>query len=157
MRRREFIARLSAAGACATVPRLAFAQHDTRVRRLAALAAGDENQYTTALRATFRNELTRLGWVQGRNLQTDARYGGGDPDRIRRYAAELVGLAPDVIVVTGVGARIVQRQTQTIPIVVIGGGDVLANGLVKSWRIPRAISPASLIFLARPVERGSSC
>jgi len=142
MRRREFIARLGAAGACATVPRLAFAQQDPRVRRLATLLVGDENQNATAtaLRATFRNELARLGWVVGRNLQVDVRYSGGDPDRLRRNAAELVGLAPDVIVLGGAGGapavRIVQQQTQTIPIVLAGGGDVFASGLVKNLAHP---------------------
>jgi len=123
-RRREFIARLGAAGACATVPRLAFAQQDTRVRRLAALVVGDKNQNTTAAGAKFQNELARLGWVVGRNLQVDVPYGDGDPDRMRRNAAELVGLAPDVIVaVGGAMVRIVQQQTQTIPIVLMAAGD----------------------------------
>jgi putative ABC transport system substrate-binding protein len=141
MRRREFIARIGAAGAYAAVPRLALAQQGTRMRRLAILSGGDENenQNTTALRlrATFRNELARLGWVVGRNLLVDVRYGGGDPDRMRRSAAELVGLVPDVIVVIGASnLRMVQRQTQTIPIVLMYAGDVFASGLVKNLAHP---------------------
>jgi putative ABC transport system substrate-binding protein len=135
IRRREFIARLGAAGAYAAVPRLAFAKQDTRVRRLASLLAGDENHNTTAAGAMFLNELARLGWVEGRNLQVDRRYGGGDPDRRRRNAAELVSLAPDVIVVNGAPV-IVQQQTQTIPIVLAGGGDVFVSGLVKNLAHP---------------------
>src|SRR5262249_3763051 len=115
MRRREFMARLGAAGAYAAVARLPLARQRTPHRRLIILPGGDdnENQNTTALRlrATFRNELARLGWVVGRNLQVDVRYGGGDPDRMRRSAAELVGLVPDVIVVIGASnLRMVQRQ-----------------------------------------------
>jgi putative tryptophan/tyrosine transport system substrate-binding protein len=117
-KRREFIAGICAAGACATVPRLARAQQDTRVRRGAILQQqGDVQPLTTAI-AAIRNELAKLGWVEGRNLQTDVRFGQGDVGRMRANAAELIGLAPDVIVAMGTTmTAIVQQQTQTIPIV----------------------------------------
>jgi putative tryptophan/tyrosine transport system substrate-binding protein len=136
MRRREFIARLGAAGAYVAVPRPARAQQATRVRWVAALVAGEETQALITNRATARNELAKLGWVVGHNLEVDTRFGGGDPDRIRRNAAELVALAPDVIVATENAVRIVQQQTQTIPIVMSFGDDVLASGLVKNLAHP---------------------
>jgi putative tryptophan/tyrosine transport system substrate-binding protein len=138
MRRREFIAGLGAAGACATAPRLARAQQDTRVRRLISLGQQSENQTQTEINGVrFRNELATLGWVEGRNLQIDVRYGRGDVDRMRANAAEVVVLAPDVIVASGPSmVRIAQQQTKTIPIVISFAGDVFANGLVKNLAHP---------------------
>jgi len=136
MRRREFIAGLGAAGACATVPRLALGQQDTGMRRLAMLVPGDEDQSITSV-AIFLNELAKLGWVEGRNLRIDLRHGSADADRFRSYAAELVGLAPDVIVtVSGAVTTAVQRQTQAIPIVFLAVGDPVASGVVKNIARP---------------------
>jgi putative tryptophan/tyrosine transport system substrate-binding protein len=137
MRRREFIAQLGAAGAYAAVPRLARAQPDTRVRRVAGLLQQSEDQALTADYVTIVNELAKLGWVEGRNLQIDVRYGRGDVDRMRANAAELVGRAPDVIVASGPSmVRIAQQQTKTIPIVIAVAGDVFANGLVTNLAHP---------------------
>jgi putative tryptophan/tyrosine transport system substrate-binding protein len=106
------------------------------VRRLAILVSGDENLSTTANFIVFRNELARLGWAEGRNLQIDLRFAGGNVDRMRANAAELVGLAPDVILAPGALVRLVQQQTQTIPIVLAFAGDVFASGLVKNLAHP---------------------
>jgi ABC transporter substrate binding protein len=136
MRRREFIAGLGAAGGYAAVPRLTLAQQGTGMRRVAMLTNQDEPPQNTLL-ATFQNELAMRGWVAGRNLQIDVRYGRGDVDRMRANAAELVGLAPDVIVANGAPmVTIVQQQTQTIPIVIAFAGDVFAYGLVKNLAHP---------------------
>jgi putative tryptophan/tyrosine transport system substrate-binding protein len=138
MRRREFIARVGAAGVYASVPRLARSQQGTRIRRVAILQQLGDIQLVTSMIATMRNELAKLGWVEGRNLQIDLRFGQGDPDRMRANATELVGLAPDVIVAGGTTmAAIVQEQTQTIPIV-FGGSDGLARGLVKDLAHPES-------------------
>jgi putative tryptophan/tyrosine transport system substrate-binding protein len=129
MRRREFIAGL---GSAAAWPLAARAQQADRVRRVGVLAGAAENdQGYQASIAAFREGLAKLGWVEGRNLRIELRFGAADADRFRAYAAELVSLAPDVIVAEG-GAptRALQQQTQTIPIVISPGGDVLANGLV---------------------------
>jgi putative tryptophan/tyrosine transport system substrate-binding protein len=136
MRRREFIARLCAAGAYATVPHLARAQQGTHMRRVALLVAGDEDQGFTTNWVGLRNELARLGWVEGRNLQIDVRFGQGNLNRMRANVAELIGLGPDVIIANGVTTRIVKEQTQTIPIVVAEAGDVFAYGLVKNLARP---------------------
>jgi putative ABC transport system substrate-binding protein len=81
--------------------------------------------------------MAKLGWVGQRNLRIELRFGGGDADRVRAYAAELANLAPDAIVTQSLAAtRAVQQQTQTIPIVITGVGDPIANGLVKSIARP---------------------
>jgi putative tryptophan/tyrosine transport system substrate-binding protein len=137
MRRREFIARLGAAGAYAAVPRVARAQQGARVRRVAILAQVSNSPGVTANLARFRNELAKLGWVEGRNLQIDLRFADGDPVHMRANAIELIGLTPDVLLVNETSmVRIVQQQTQTIPIVIFIGGDVLVTGLVKNLAHP---------------------
>jgi putative tryptophan/tyrosine transport system substrate-binding protein len=137
MRRRDFIAGFGVAGAYAAVPPLARAQQGTRVRRLAILSIQAEPPQTNTYFPALRNELAKLGWVEGRNLLIDVRFGGADVDRMRANGAELIGLAPDVIVAVGaIMVRIVQQQTQTIPIVVSYGGDVFATGLIKNLAHP---------------------
>jgi len=106
MRRREFISLLG--GAAAAWPMAAPAQQDGRLRRIGWLLVGAESDLGwQANVAALREVLAKLGWIEGRNLRTDLRYAADDPDRVRAYAAELVGLAPDVIVTSGG-----QRQAQ---------------------------------------------
>jgi putative ABC transport system substrate-binding protein len=104
------------------------------------LQSGTEDDKALVARvAAMRDELTRLGWVEGRNLRTDVRYAGGDPARMRTIAAEFVSLSPDVIVTASVAAtRAVQQQTRTIPIVFLFVGDPIENGLVASLARPEA-------------------
>jgi hypothetical protein len=91
-------------------------------------------RYLTAL----REELAKLGWIEGRNLRIDLRVTGGDADRTRAYAIELVGLAPDVIVASSrPTATAVQERTKTIPIVFTAGGDPATTGVVKNITHPR--------------------
>jgi putative tryptophan/tyrosine transport system substrate-binding protein len=136
MRRREFIAGLGSAAASAVVPLEARAQQVV-VRRVGVLVSGTEDQiYQTRIDA-FRDGLAKLGWVEDRNLRIDVRFGGNDAGRIRAYATELVSLAPDAIVIQStLATRAVQQQTRTIPIVITGVGDPLANGLVKNIARP---------------------
>src|SRR5262249_24774417 len=100
MRRREFTALLG--GAAAGRPLAARAQQRERVRRVGVLmnTAADDPIGQTRI-AAFVQGLQQLGWGVGRNVEIDSRWAGGDADRIRRYAVELVALAPDVIVATG--------------------------------------------------------
>ena len=96
MRRREFIAAL---GGAATFAFAARADDTDRVRRVGVLIYGAEDDPVTVTRVDgLRQGLGKLGWVEGRNLQMDFRFGAADPSRIRTYAKELVSLAPDVIV-----------------------------------------------------------
>jgi putative tryptophan/tyrosine transport system substrate-binding protein len=130
MRRREFIAGL---GGAAAWPLAARAQQGERMRRVGYLGVGDDGPDVSAL----REELAKLGWAEGRNLRLEVRFGANDEDRIRAYAAELVGLAPDAIVSSGAApTRAVQGQTRTIPIVIFGAGDIFTNGFVKDLAHP---------------------
>jgi putative ABC transport system substrate-binding protein len=132
MRRREFIAGLSSAAACA---RAVSAQE--RVRRVGLLTFAAENDPVTTTRLTaFRDGLADAGWVEGRNLHIDYRFGNADPARLRSYADELVKLAPDVIVTGAAPAtRAVQQFTKTIPIVFIEVTNEVGYGL--SGRLAR--------------------
>jgi putative tryptophan/tyrosine transport system substrate-binding protein len=135
MRRRDFIAGLGSAA----WPRVARAQQGDRVRRIGWLMPYDENDpvrktYVSA----FTQALAGLGWTDGRNMRMDLRGGGGDINRIRALAQELVGLQPDVIVTTSTPATVaVQRETQMIPIVFAGVGDPVASGIVPRLDRPR--------------------
>src|SRR6516164_10273325 len=139
MQRRDFITFLG--GAAVAWPLAARAQQGERVRRVGMLngplAESDPTAQTQI--AAFRDGLAKLGWVEGRNLRLDFRFGGGDGDRIRAYAAELVRLAPDAIVIsTAAATRAVQEHTHTTPIIIAGAGDVAANGLVRNVAHPEA-------------------
>jgi putative ABC transport system substrate-binding protein len=133
IRRRDFITLL---GAAAAWP--ARAQQDGLVRRLGMLIAGtQDNQGTQGNLAALREGLAKLGWIEGRNLRVDLRFGVDDPGRIRAAAVELVGLAPDVLVTNSSTTRAVLDQTRTIPIVIAQGGDPVANGLVQNIARPK--------------------
>jgi putative ABC transport system substrate-binding protein len=81
--------------------------------------------------------LQELGWTEGRDFRIDARWGGGDPDRFRRYAAELVALAPDVILVSGgSGMGPMLQATRTVPIVFVQVTDPVGAGFVDSLARP---------------------
>ena len=117
MKRREFIALLG--GAAAVWPLAARAQQSEQVRRMGILmGAVESDQSAQASIAAMRQALAELGWTEGRNLRTDLRWAGGDRDILRKYAAELVALQPDIIVTTGSGGvGPLQQATRTLPIV----------------------------------------
>jgi putative tryptophan/tyrosine transport system substrate-binding protein len=126
MRRRDFTAGF--AGAVAW-PLAARAQQAERVRLIGVLTAGSLNG--PIAHAAIREELTKLGWVEGRTLRIDFRAPGADPRGLAADAEALVNLRPDVIIaLTGAAARAAQGRTQTIPIVFVGAGDPLENNLV---------------------------
>jgi putative tryptophan/tyrosine transport system substrate-binding protein len=135
MRRRKFIAGL---GTAAAWPVVAWAQQTDRVRRVGVLMGGDENDSAWKPRlSAFTQALSDLGWTDGRNVRTDTRWGGGDIDRIRALAQELVGLQPDIILTNGTSATTaVQRETRTIPIVFGSLADPVASGIVGSLNQP---------------------
>jgi putative ABC transport system substrate-binding protein len=129
MQRREFIAGL---GSAAAWPLTASAQRDGRVWRIGVLWAGDKNVPEQKRRlTTLTQALADLGWTDGRNVRIELRWGEGDNNRIRTLAQELVSLQPDIFVAGGGLATIaLQRETRTIPIVFVTGGDPVARGLV---------------------------
>jgi len=135
MRRREFITGL---GGAAVWPVVAWAQQTDRVRRIGVLMGGDENDSAWKPRlSAFTQALADLGWTDGRNVRIDLRWGGGDIDRIRALAQELVGLQPNIILTNGTSATTaVQRETRTIPIVFGSLADPVASGIVGSLNQP---------------------
>jgi putative ABC transport system substrate-binding protein len=143
--RRKFIALL---GGAVAWPLAARAQQGERVRRigvLSSLAADDPE--TQARHAAFLQGLQEWGWITGRNVQIDYRWGAGDADRFRKYAAELVALAPDVILATGtpVTAALLQA-TRSVPIVFAQVVDPVANGFVESLARPAGNATGFTIF-----------
>ena len=134
MNRREFIAGL---GGAAAWPLAARAQQGDRVRRIGVLMQYDENDplWKTFVSA-FTQALAGLGWTGGRNVRMDLRSGGGDANRIRALAQELVGLRPDIILAQSTPATVaLQRETQTVPIVYMGPDPVPA-GIVARLNQP---------------------
>jgi putative ABC transport system substrate-binding protein len=129
IRRREFIAGL---GVAAAWPLAAHAQRGDRVRRIAVLMVFDETDPEGKLRySAFTQALADLGWTDGRDVRMDLRWGGGDTNRIRSLAHELVGLQPDIILAGSTPATAaLQRETRTIPIVFANVGDPVASGIV---------------------------
>jgi putative ABC transport system substrate-binding protein len=119
MRRREFITLLG--GAAATWPLAARAEQPTRMLRIGVLisTAADDPEVQTRNTA-FLQGLQQLGWTDGRNVRIDFRWGSGNADAIRNYAAELVALAPDVILASGTASMSpLQQATRTVPIVLV--------------------------------------
>ncbi|MGB8563824.1 MAG: ABC transporter substrate-binding protein [Pseudolabrys sp.] len=136
MRRREFLGVL--AGAVAVLPRVARAQQGERVRRVGVLMPFTANDPEAQARnALFEQSLRELGWMVGRDLQIDYRWPGGEAASIRRDAAELVALAPDVIMTVGsLTMGPMQQATQTIPIVFVNLADPVGAGFVQSLARP---------------------
>ena len=136
MRRREFITLLG--GAAAFWPLAARAQQAERVRRIGVLMhlAADDLEGQARFTA-FRQGLQQLGLTDGRNVRIETRWGTSDAERMRRDAAELVGLAPDVILASTTAAMsALQQATGTVPIVFAGVADPVGAGFVASLARP---------------------
>src|SRR5262245_52837186 len=134
-RRREFITLL---GGAAAWPLMARAQQGERARRIGVLMSTAANDPLGKARiAAFLHGLQQLGWTDGRNVRIDTRWGGGNADDIRKYAAELVGIAPDVILASGgsVAGPLLQA-TRTVPIVFTSTPDPVGAGFVDSLARP---------------------
>jgi putative ABC transport system substrate-binding protein len=135
MQRREFITLLG--GAASTWPLAASAQQTERMRRIGVLLAGVDDQEMQARVAAFIQALQQLGWTDGRNVRIEYRWAGGNVDDIRKYAAELVALAPDAILAGGsVGLPSLQQATRTVPIVFTQTPDPVGAGFVDSLARP---------------------
>jgi putative tryptophan/tyrosine transport system substrate-binding protein len=146
MRRREFITLLG--GAAATWPLAARAQQTERMRRIGALLnrAKDDSESTVEVSA-FVHRLEERGWIPGGNMQIEFRWGAGDGNLYRKYAAELVALAPDAILAVGgtaVGA--LQQASRTVPIVFVDTTDPVTRGLVASLARPGGSTTGFLQF-----------
>src|SRR5690348_2786514 len=135
MRRRDFVMMLG--GTAASLPFTVHAQE--RMRRVGAIMGGAAENDTEgkARIAAFLQGLGQLGWVDGRNVRIDIRSPGGNPDNIRRYAAELVALAPDLIFSSGSAAvGPLLQATRTVPIVFVLVPDAVGAGFVDSLARP---------------------
>jgi putative ABC transport system substrate-binding protein len=135
VRRREFITLLG--GAAAAWPVGAHAQQRERTRRISVLMpfTADDPEAQARLLA-FAQALQQMGWTVGNNLRIDTRWGGGDAERTRKYAAELLALAPDVIVANGsLELRSFLQETHDLPIVFANLPDPVGLGVVAS--LPR--------------------
>jgi putative ABC transport system substrate-binding protein len=146
MRRRDFISLLS--GAAVSWPLAARAQQGERMRRIGVLMnlAADDPEGQTRITA-FVQGLQQLGWTEGHNVRIDYRWGAGDAEHFRRYAAELVALAPDVILASNIPVVLaLQQATRTVPIVFAAVTDPVGAGLVASLARPGGNTTGFTLF-----------
>src|SRR5262245_30369416 len=146
MRRREFITLL---GGAAAWPFAARAQQPARMRRIGVLPGGwdTDDPRSQPNIAVFAQTLQQLGWIDGRNVKIDYRWPAADPDRTRKYAGELVALAPDVILAIGtpsLGSLL--QATRTLPIVFIAVSDPVGAGFVDSLSRPGGNATGFILF-----------
>jgi len=135
MRRRALLTLLAGAAAW---PLAARAQQPERIRRIGVLLnlASDDVEGQARL-AAFHQGLQQLGWTIGRNVQIDYRFAAGDAERIRKYAAELIAVAPDAILSTGSpSVAAFQQATRTVPIVFVTVVDPVSSGFVDTLARP---------------------
>jgi putative ABC transport system substrate-binding protein len=136
MRRRDFVAGLG--WAMLIRPLTARAQQGDRMRRVGVLSgiAADDPEMIVRI-AAFRQAMREKGWSEDRNLQIDYRCAGADAARIKSYAVELVGAAPDVILaITSPSVAALRQATSTIPIVFVGPADPVGQGFVANLARP---------------------
>jgi ABC-type uncharacterized transport system substrate-binding protein len=134
MKRREFVTLL---GGAAAWPLTARAQQGERTRRIGVLMGVADDREGQARVTALKQGLQELGWTDGRNIQIETRFGGADAGRIRAHAAELVALAPDVIVSnTTPVIRALRQATSSIPIVMAGANEPVEQGFVSSLAHP---------------------
>ena len=132
MRRREFITVL---GGAATWSLAANAQQVRRIGVLLGFAESDGDAQSGL--ALFREELRKLGWTEGRNIEMEIRAAGGDFESMKQFAKELVALQPDLIVTSSTPATAAMlQQTRTIPVIFVEVGDPVGSGFVTSLAQP---------------------
>jgi putative ABC transport system substrate-binding protein len=145
MKRREFITLL---GGAAAWPLAARAQQAERMRRIGVLTSfmsDDPAEQTNVL--AFAQTLEQSGWIDGRNVRIDIRWGADDPERIRRYATELVSLAPDVILaVSSATTGPLLQATRAVPIVFVLVAEPVGAGFVDSLAQPGGNATGFMLF-----------
>ena len=148
MRRREFITLLGGKRRHAW-PLAARAQQPERMRRIGVLPGGADTDDPRSQPniAAFLQALQQLGWTDGRNVKIDYRWPAGDADKARKYAAELVALAPDVILAVSTPSLAPLLQaTRTVPIVFVGVADPVGAGYVDSLSRPGGNATGFMLF-----------
>jgi putative tryptophan/tyrosine transport system substrate-binding protein len=144
LNRREFVTLISGAAAW---PLAARAQQPERMRRIGVLSslAADDQDNNVRL-AAFQQRLQQLGWTDGHNVRIDYRFAGANPENYRKYAAELVALAPDVILAPGGSLAHMLQATRTVAIVFAFAADPVGSGLVESLSRPGGNATGFLLF-----------
>jgi ABC-type uncharacterized transport system substrate-binding protein len=145
VRRRDLITLLG--GAAVVWPVVARAQQPERMRRIGVLsgvAADDQNNKVRL--AAFQQQLQQLGWTDGHDVRIDYRFAAGNPENYRKYAAELVALAPDVILAPGGSLAHVLQATRTVPIVFAFAADPVGSGFVERLSRPGGNATGFLLF-----------
>src|SRR5215813_7225155 len=146
MRRREFITLLC--GATAAWPLAASAQQPDRMRRIGVLtpfASDDPVEQTRVL--AFAQALAQSGWIEGRNVRIEIRWGASDPEGIRRYAAELAALAPDVILAaSSATTEPLLQATRTVPIVFVQVAEPVGAGFVETLARPGGNATGFMLY-----------
>src|SRR5262249_1571340 len=145
MTRRELITLL---GTAAAWPLAAWAQQPDRMRRIGVLMAYAENdrEYQSHL-AAFREELEKLGWTEGRNVQIDYRWAALDPELMRRFTRELIALQPGVTLSSSSPATAsLLQETRSIPIIFANIADPVGSGLVASLSRPGGNATGFMLF-----------
>jgi ABC-type uncharacterized transport system substrate-binding protein len=146
VRRREFITLIGGAAA-ATWPPAARAQQRERMRRIGVLSAQAADDPDNKVRlAAFQQRLQQLGWTDGHNVGFDHRFAAANLENFRKYAAELVALAPDVILAPGISLVHLLQATRTIPIVFPIAADPVGSGSVESLSRPGGNATGFLLF-----------
>jgi putative tryptophan/tyrosine transport system substrate-binding protein len=145
MNRRGFITLL---GGAAAWPNASWAQQRQPMRRIGVLMPMSEDNSTgQRFLAAFRRGLQELGWAEGRSVQIEMRRASGDAERTRRYAEELVALAPDVILAGSTSSvTALRRTTRAVPIVFVGIVDAVGSGMVASLARPRGNATGFIVF-----------
>ena len=143
LKRREFITLLG--GATAAWPLAARAQQRERVRKVGVLSAVDDQNNKLRL-AAFQQRLQQLGWTDGNDVQIDYRFAEGTLQSYRKDAAELVALAPDVILTLGRALEVMLQATRTVPIVFAYSADPVGAGFVESLSRPGGNATGFLLF-----------
>jgi putative tryptophan/tyrosine transport system substrate-binding protein len=125
-------------GSAAAWPVVAGGQQPDRVRRIGVLLNGTENDPISAInRSAFLRGLEQFGWAEGRNVRIDYRFGADDAESSRKYAAELLALAPDVMLAAGASTLApLLRATRSVPIVFVSVSDPVGGGFVASMARP---------------------
>ena len=155
MRRREFI---TLVGGAAAWPLAAGAQQPDRVRRIGVLnGLAETDAEVRTYDAAFRKRLDDLGWLDGRNIHIDYRWGAGSVERMRLFAKELVQLNPEVIFTfTTPATAALQAETSTIPIV-FSASDPIGSGFVASLANPGGNMTGNINFEVPWAANGSNC
>jgi putative tryptophan/tyrosine transport system substrate-binding protein len=145
MKRREFITLL---GGAAAWPLAASAQPSDRMRHIGVLmsVAADDPEAPARVGA-FSQGLAELGWTIGRNVRIDYRWYAGDADMARKYAVELVALAPDVVLAAGTqGVTAIQQVNRPVPVVFVGVADPVGAGFVNNLARPGGNATGFMLY-----------